>query len=82
MAQYKCIMAPKELEISNNGSYDQAVRDFAVLINGEAKDGWKFYSMESIALTKKPGCLGMLLGMFLGSREVTVHANMLVFVKE
>lgn len=78
MAQYKCVPAPKEIVIDNKGSYDNAIRDFATLINKEAKDGWKFHSMENIAVTQNPGCLGM----FLGQKGQTLHFNMLVFVKE
>jgi tRNA A37 threonylcarbamoyltransferase TsaD len=66
------------LVIDKKGSYDTAVRSFADLINQEAKDGWKFHSMENIAVTQKPGCLAALVGQ----KEATVYFNMLVFSKE
>lgn len=78
MPQYKCIPAPKELVIDKNGSYDSAVRSFADLINKEASDGWVYHSMENIAVTQKPGCLGLLLGM----KAATIYFNMLVFEKK
>jgi hypothetical protein len=78
MAQYKCVPAPKELVIDKKGSYDTAVRSFADLINQEANGGWKFHSMENIAVTQKPGCLA---GLF-GQKEATIYFNMLVFSKE
>lgn len=77
MAQYKCIPAPMNLIIDKNGSVDTAVRSFANLINEEAQDGWKFHSMENIAVTEKPGCLA---GLF-GRKDATVYFNMLVFEK-
>jgi hypothetical protein len=76
--QYKCVPAPKELVIDKNGSYDGAVRSFADLLNREANDGWKFHSMESIAVTEKPGCLGALFQ----KGQVTTNFNMLIFSKE
>jgi hypothetical protein len=78
MAEYKCVPAPKEIVIDKKGSYNTAIRSFADLINQEASDGWKFYSMENIAVTQTPGCLGGLLGQ----KEATGYFNMLVFVKE
>lgn len=78
MLEYKCVPAPKELVIDKNGSYSSAVSSFAGLINNEAKDGWKFHSMENIAVTEKPGCLA---GLF-GQKDTTVYFNMLVFSKE
>jgi len=78
MAQYKCVPAPKDLIITGRDSYVTAVNSFADIINSEATEGWKFYSMEDIAVTQKPGCLA---GLF-GAKETTVHFNMLIFVKE
>ena len=78
MAQYKCVPAPKEIVIDKRGSYDTAVRSFADLINREAVDGWKFYSMENIAVTERVGCLGGLSGQ----KGATTYFNMLIFVKE
>ena len=76
--QYKCVPAPKELVIDKNGSYDTAVRSFADLINREAVDGWKYHSLENIAVTEKPGCLA---GMS-GQKGTTAYFNMLIFSKE
>ena len=73
--QYKCIPAPRELVIDKNGSHDGAIRSFADLINSEATDGWKFHSMENIAVTQQPGCLAALFGQ----KETITYFNMLVF---
>lgn len=78
MAQYKCVPAPKNLVIDSKGSYDAVIRSFADLINQELQGGWKYYSMENIAVTQKLGCLA---GLF-GQKETTVYFNMLIFVKE
>ncbi|MFP4363994.1 MAG: hypothetical protein ACLFR1_08995 [Spirochaetia bacterium] len=78
MAEYKCVPAPMELVIDKKGSYDTAVRSFSDLINQEATGGWKFYSMENIAVRQNPGCIA---GLF-GKKALTTYFNMLVFSKE
>jgi len=75
--QYKCVPAPTELVIDKKGSYDEAVRSFADLINREATGGWTYHSMENIAVTQKPGCIMALFGQ----KATTVYFNMLVFIK-
>jgi hypothetical protein len=75
MVKYKCVPAPKELVIDKEDSYDVAVRSFANLINEEANNGWKFHSMENIAVTQKPGCLA---AFFLQKAE-TIYFNMFIF---
>ena len=76
--EYKCVPAPKELVIDKNGTYDSAIRSFAEILNREATNGWKFYSMENIAVTQKPGCFGALSG----KPGETTYFNMLIFSKE
>lgn len=78
MAHFKCAPAPKKLVIDKKGSYGNAVRSFADLINQEADGGWKFHYMENIAVTQK---LGYLAGLF-GQKEATIYFNMLVLYKE
>ena len=78
MAQYKCVPAPTELVIKESGNYSSAISSFVDLINIEANGGWKFYSMENIAVTQNPGCLA---GLF-GAKATTAYFNMLIFVKE
>jgi len=76
--EYKCVPAPRNLIIEKNGSFDAAVRSFADLINSEANGGWKFHSLENIAITQKQGCLA---GLF-GQKEISIIFNMLIFSKE
>jgi len=83
--EYKCIPAPDEIVIEKSGSLterlinkEKAVRAFAEIINDEAIDGWKFHSMESIAVTEKPGCFAALFG----SKAEKTYFNMLVFSKD
>jgi len=78
MAQYKCVPAPKELTITSKKDYETAVKSFAALINNEAKDGWRFASMENIAVTHKAGCFMALLGQ----KDSTTYFNMLIFEKD
>jgi len=76
--QYKCVPAPKQIEVSRGGDFGDAVRSFADLINQETGGGWKFHSMENIVLWQKPGCLASLFGQ----KESYINFNMLVFSKD
>ena len=78
MVEYKCVPAPTELMIDSGSNYGTAISSFANLINNESNGGWKFYSMENIAVTQQPGCLA---GLF-GAKSTTAYFNMLIFVKE
>ena len=78
MAHYKCVPAPKELTIKSKKDYESAINSFANLINNEAKDGWRFASMENIAVTQKAGCFMALLGQ----KDATTYFNMLIFEKD
>ncbi len=78
MPQYKCVPAAKEIFIKSKNDYDKAVRLFADIINNESTDGWVFYSMESIAVTQKSGCLAAIFGQ----KDTTIYFNMLIFVKD
>lgn len=86
--EYKCVPAPQNLVIDHTGSYDQAVRSFADLINQEATGGWKFHSMEQVSVTQEPpktGCLGgllVLIGIAPRPTATTLEFNMLIFSKE
>jgi len=76
--QYKCVPAPKNLVIDSDGNHDDAVRSFADIINRESQNGWKYLSMENIAVTQNPGCLGVLFG----HKAITTYFNMLIFYNE
>jgi hypothetical protein len=76
--QYKCVPAPRELVIKSKNDYDSAVRSYADLINGELNGGWKFHSLENIAVTQKAGCFAALFGQ----KDVTVYFNILIFEKD
>lgn len=78
MNQYKCVPGPKNLVVNKIEDMDKAVVQFAQLINQNCRDGWDFYSLEEISVTRQPGCLA---GLF-GARELVVTYNMLVFVKK
>lgn len=85
--QYKCVPAPTSLTIGKKGSFDDAVRSYADLINGETAGGWEFHSLESINVTQDPGCISALLykipviGGLLGKPPITLFYNMLIFSK-
>ena len=83
--KYKCIPAPEVIKIEKGWNIvermtnkEKAVRSFADLINKETSNGWKFHSMESIAITEEPGCFSALFGR----KSETTYFNMLVFSNE
>ena len=83
--QYKCVPAPKKLNIGHDGSHDDALSSFADIINSEINDGWKFHSMEQVSVTRQPpkaGCLGgllILIGLKKAQLATTTSFNMLIF---
>ena len=72
MRQYTAIPGPKNVQV-NKGDTLGAVNLFADLINAQAKSGWIYHSMESIAVTEKPGCF---------QQPVTTYYYMLIFYKD
>lgn len=78
MAQYKTVAGPVGLTITKKESYADAVKQYAAIIDREAVGGWKLDCIQQIPVTKKAGCIAGLLG----SPDITVTFNMLVFVKE
>ncbi|MFH0909542.1 MAG: hypothetical protein V1929_12350 [bacterium] len=56
---------------------DKAVVQFSDLINQQCKDGWDFFALEEVSVTRRPGCLASLFG----AKETTIAYNMLVFKK-
>lgn len=78
MAQYKTVAGPVGLTISQKDSYEEAVRQYADIINREAVGGWKLDCIQEIPVTKNAGCLASLSG----NAGTTVRFNMLVFIKE
>lgn len=77
MIQYKCVPAPKNIRVDKNGGAESASKVFSDLMNGEAANGWKFHTMETLTVTQPSGCLSFITG-----NTITVSYNMLVFIKE
>ena len=71
---YKAVVGPQVVGIKK-GNYQSACDSYAALINSEAKDGWKFYSMETITTTETVGCLW-------NKHQVNTEIYMLIFCKE
>ncbi len=75
---YKAIPGPKKIQIEND-NLSMATDAFANLVNTNAVDGWKFYSLETITTTEtiKTGCA------FNQQVSVVEHnIYMLIFCKE
>lgn len=75
---YKAVPGPKVIRIEND-NLNMATDAFADLINANAVDGWKFYSLETIVTTetRKTGCA-------LSPQYNTIEHNiyMLIFCKD
>ncbi len=72
MKQYKAVEGPQNINVAA-GKAQEAFNLYANIINREATGGWEYHSMESIAITEKPGCF---------QQPVTVNYYMLIFVRE
>jgi hypothetical protein len=72
MKEYITVAGPKNIE-TVKGNVDPAMALFADIINRYAHQGWEYHSMESIAVTNKPGCF---------SAAVTTYYYMLIFFRE
>lgn len=80
--QYKTVAGPIGLVIQKNDSYENAVRQYAAIIDREAIGGWELLCIQEIPVTKDKGCLaGCLSYVGLASRYQHITFNMLVFVK-
>lgn len=70
---YKIVPGPTNVTITK-GNWQSACDVFAQIINTEARDGWKFVSMETITTSENQGCLS--------NNVVYTNIYMLIFVKE
>jgi hypothetical protein len=83
MAQYKTVAGPIGLAIKKNDSYENAVKQYADIINRETSGGWDLVFIQEIPVTKDKGCLAKLFAMFgAGSAYEQITFNMLVFEKK
>ncbi|PAD76258.1 DUF4177 domain-containing protein [Paenibacillus campinasensis] len=72
MKEYMAVPGPKNVHI-NKGETQAAMNLFADIINDQAEAGWTYHSMETIAVTEKPGCL---------QQPITTYYYMLIFYRE
>lgn len=76
--QYKTVAGPVGLVIERKDSYENAVKQYAGIIDKEAVGGWKLDCIQTIPVTKKAGCLPGITGHY----AETISFNMLVFRKD
>lgn len=72
MRVYKTVAGPRNI-IVNKGKAQEAFDLFADIINKEVRDGWEYHSMETLAVTEKPGCF---------QQPTTTYCYMLIFYRE
>ena len=77
MKEYKTVAGPVGLTITKKESYVNAVSIYADIIQRECVGGWELMFIQEIPVTKKAGCIAGLMG----SGDITVTFNMLVFVR-
>lgn len=80
--QYKTVAGPVGLVIKKKDSYEDAVRQYAAIIDREAVGGWELLFIQEIPVTKNKGCMAGCLSMFgLANHYEQITFNMLVFGK-
>jgi hypothetical protein len=91
--QYKVVAGPSGLVVNHGDSADSAVKQFQVIIEREAVDGWEFYCVEPISVRENPpepipaGCWQSILISLKIIAPLPIpeprnySINMLIFVK-
>lgn len=74
--EYKCVPGPAQLIVKSQADSASAVRSYADLINEECRDGWEFYSLETMSVAQAAGCFGAT------DKTPPLIFNMLVFRRE
>ena len=78
MKVYKTVEGPREMVMEKGGNIANTMKYFEDLINAEARNGWRYHSMNTLPIYEKPGCLGALLG-----NQGTVHNRyLLIFERD
>lgn len=72
MKHYITVAGPKNIQ-TEKGRVDPAMNLFGNIINQYAQNGWEYHSMESIAVTNKPGCF---------QTPITSYYYMLIFFRD
>lgn len=72
MKEYITVAGPKNIE-TEKGNVEPAMKLFANIMNKYAQQGWNYHSMESIAVTSKPGCF---------QQAITSYYYMLIFSRD
>lgn len=72
MKKFKIVEGPKNIVVGK-GNSEAALKLFEDIINKEVSQGWEYHSMETIAITEKPGCF---------QQPVVRYSYMLIFYKE
>ena len=77
---YKCVPVPETIVtgIMGKDAHEKAVLAYENIINENARDGWEFFSVDSIVSRQKPGCFGALMG----KKGEDVAFKLLIYRKE
>lgn len=61
--QYKMVQVPPNVIVeAKDARANPAATYLEAVVNQWAQQGWEFYSVETIGVVEKPGCLAGLLG--------------------
>ncbi|MCL2219455.1 MAG: hypothetical protein FWB94_06185 [Chitinispirillia bacterium] len=94
MKQYKTVPGPININVDHGASANDAVKQYQVIIEREAVDGWEFYCIEPISVREKPpepdpiGCMQeTLISLGFAARPSIPEGrnysiNMVIFVKD
>ena len=79
---YKTVPGPVYLTVSKNGNYEEAVNQYAQIINHEAAGGWRLVQIQEVPVVEDKGCMaGCLSAIGIGTRYNEKHLICL-FLKE
>lgn len=80
---YKTVPGPVYLTVSKNGNYEEAVNQYAYIINQEAAGGWRLVQIQEVPVVEDKGCMaGCLSAIGIGTRYNEKTFNMLVFERD
>lgn len=81
---YKCVSVPTIINTGKTGKniHENAVKVYENIINNVAKDGWEFVNIDTVSSLQNPGCLGQIIGLFLGGAKSEIETFKLLTFKK
>lgn len=65
--QYKTVLGPLGMKITKNDSYDEAMKEYAAILNREAVGGWRLVQIQELCMMKKYYIKCIINGTYMNS---------------